>query len=494
MPNLLRSLLSRDNATTPISITDWARMFRPGQQFTFNGQRQQAMSLATFNPGSSAYESNAIVYACEAKRVSVFSEARFQFQQLRDGRPGNLFGTRDLRILEEPWPGATTRDLLAVCELDIMKAGNSYWIRGTAGSATAATDDHLVWLDPAHVLILTEAYVDPVSGQRVGEQLLGYAYTGGDRNPDRWSTFTPQDVAHYKGKPNGRDRFKGTSWLSPCLPDVDADEQLTLHKRVQLRGGANLNYVVSMDAAVDADEFERFVAKFREEHEGPENAGKTLFLGGGADVKTIGQTFENLALKATQGAGETRIAADSGVPVVIVGLSEGLQGSSLNQGNYGSAKRAWADTEIRPMWGAWCGAFQWLVNTPTDSRLWYDDRDVAFLREDVTDQAQILSTDAQTIRTFIDAGFAPNDVIAAVGAGDPRRLLDTHSGLFSVQLQKPQPEVDDRAVAETIGLYVRAGFTGESAVAAATAGDPSLLEHTGRLPVTVQAPDDPAVP
>ena len=39
------------------------------------------------------------------------------------------------------------------------------------------------------------------------------------------------------------------------------------------------------------------------------NAYETLYLGGGADVKVVGNDFRQMDLKATQGAGETRIAA-----------------------------------------------------------------------------------------------------------------------------------------------------------------------------------------
>src|SRR5262245_35663932 len=423
--SLLRHLL-RDNETTPISIYDWAKMFRPGAQVTYQGQQYQAFQLGMASPGSAYFESNSIVFACEAKRISVFSEARFQFQQLRNGRPGDLFGQPSLSVLEEPWPGATTRDLLAVAELDVMAAGNSYWVRD---------GEYLLRLDPAKVKILTEAVVDDMSGFMVGERLVGYAYME-DKN--RVTIYTPREIAHYKPIPHGSNRFVGQSWLSACLPDIDADAQMTRHKNAQLSNGANLSYVVSLDASVTTDQFNTFVKNFREQHEKPENAGKTLFLGGGADVKTIGQTFENLALKATQGATETRIAACAGTHPVIVGLSEGMQGSSLNAGNYTAAKRNFVDGTMRPLWGAFAGAFQWLVSVPDAARLWYDDRDIAFLREDVTDQAEILLKNAQIIRTLVDAGFEPDTVVDAVAAQDFTRLV--HTELFSVQLQPPQTE------------------------------------------------------
>lgn len=428
MTTLLRKMFKRDNETTTgLTITDWAKMFRPGAQVNYNGRTYQGFSMGASAPGTSYFEGNAVVYACEAKRISVFSEARFQFQRFREGRPGDLFGNPTLKVLEEPWPGATTRDLLAVAELDVASAGNSYWVQDV--------DGYLLRLEPCNVKILTEALADPVSGYRIGERLLGYAYVTGR---DEVTIFGPREIAHYKPIP-GANRFLGQSWLSACLSDIDADTQITEHKRVQVRTGANLSYVVSLDASIDSDQFSAFVEKFREQHEGPENSGKTLFLGGGADVKTVGQTFENLSLRATQGATETRIAACAGTHPVIIGLSEGMQGSALNAGNYGSAKRNFVDGTMRPLWGAFAGAFQWLVNVERDARLWYDDRDIAFLREDVTDQAEILAREAQTIRTLVDAGFEPDAVVAAVNANDVQRLKSHHTGLFSVQLQPPMP-------------------------------------------------------
>jgi hypothetical protein len=67
--------------------------------------------------------------------------------------------------------------------------------------------------------------------------------------------------------------------------------------------------------------------------------------------------------------------------------------------------------------------------------LWYDDRDVSFLQEDVLDAADIRQRDASTMRTLVDGGFEPDSVIQAVTTGDMTLL--THSGSLSVQLQAP---------------------------------------------------------
>lgn len=416
-------------------------MFKPGQTVAFNGSTYQAFQT-NVGGGSPYYDTNAVVFACEANRLLLFSEARFQFQEMRGGRPGNLFGTAELATLEEPWAGHSTRDLLAQAELDVFAAGNSYWIRDDDGV-------HLVRLDPSKMKVATSGTYDPVSGVQIADRLVAYAYVREYGATPVW--YTPDEVAHYKPYPDTTNRFIGRSWVSSCITDVDSDAAFTEHKRNAVRNGANLGYVAVLDPSISRDDFDYFVERFREDHERPENAGRTLFLGGGADVKTVGQTFENLAFKAVQGAGETRVAACSGVPPVIVGLSEGL--SSATYSNYSQARRRLVDGTMRPLWGFFAAAMQSIIPVPGGARLWYDDRDIPFLREDVQEQAQTLQQNAAAIITLINGGFEPDAVVDAVNANDLGRLGGKHTGLVSVQLQPPgaalpgTPAAQDQAAA-----------------------------------------------
>src|SRR5262249_86578 len=76
-------------------------------------------SLATV-----AYKSNGIVFACMLTRASHFSEVRFQWRQMNNGRPGKLFGNQDLEPVEVPWIGGTTGDLLTRMLLHADLSGN----------------------------------------------------------------------------------------------------------------------------------------------------------------------------------------------------------------------------------------------------------------------------------------------------------------------------------------------------------------------------------
>jgi phage portal protein BeeE len=237
--------------------------------------------------------------------------------------------------------------------------------------------------------------------------------------------------------PDPNASYRGMSWLTPVLSDVEADNSLNTFKQSHIDNQAVPGVAIVFDNSVTPEKLEQFKSKMQSGHVGARNAGKTMYLGGGADIKVVGSSFNDLALKAVQGAGETRIAAASGVGAVVASLSEGMQGSSLNSGNYTAARRRVADGTLRPLWRSAVGALSPLVDVPGDSRLWFDDRSVSFLQEDVRDEADIRAQHAATIRNLIDAGFSPDATVAATTTGNLASLTGTHSGLFSVQLQEP---------------------------------------------------------
>lgn len=378
---------------------------------------------------SGAYKSSGVVFACILARLLVFSEARFMYQRLNQGRPGELFATADLRLLEYPWRGGTTGELLARMEQDVSLAGNSFTTIVGEGS-----ERRLRRLRPDWVTIVTGSKSgDPAA---LDAQVVGYMYHPHGRKDKRDQVLlTADQVAHWSPIPDPDAQWRGMSWLTPVLREVKGDLAASEHKLKYFKNGATGGLAVSYDASVPPDTVERFAALFAAKHAGVDNSYKTYHLGGGADITTVGADLKQLDFKATQGAGETRIAAAAGVGAVIAQLSEGLQGSSLNAGNFNAAKRRFADGTIRPHWRSAAAALQTIIPTPDGARLWYDVRDVAFMQEDQRDEAEIQSAHAETIRRLVDAGFDPDSVVAAVTTGDLRTLKGNHSGLYSVQLQ-----------------------------------------------------------
>lgn len=374
------------------------------------------------------YKLNSVIYAVERARLSVFSEARFQFRQIRNGRPGDFFGNRDLEILEKPWTNGTTGDLLTRMLQEADFAGNAFYtVRG----------NQLRRMRPDWVTIIMGSHDDPtVTPADLDAELLAYAYWPGGHLSGRDPVILmPDEVAHFAPTPDPLAWYRGMSWLTPVIREIMADSAATEHKLAFFRNGATPQVVVSLDKDIKEEAFERFVRKMNVSHQGASNAYRTMYLGGGADVTVVGADLKQLDFKVTQGAGETRIAAAAGVHPTIVGLSEGLQGSSLNAGNFGQARRLFSEGTLSTLWRNVSASLSTLVNVPPNAELWADTRDVPFLREDVRDRAEIQQLQSSTIAQLTREGYTPESVKAAVLAED-WTLLE-HTGLFSVQLQPP---------------------------------------------------------
>jgi hypothetical protein len=203
------------------------------------------------------------------------------------------------------------------------------------------------------------------------------------------------------------------SWLTPILEEITADGATTTHKRNFFEKGAQLGYVVTMDGDMAPQKFDEWVKRFKAGHEGVLNAYKTLFLAGGADVKTVGTDFQQLDLKAVQGAGETRIAAAAGVPPWSSALG-GIAGRDVLELRAGPpAVRGSDDASAVAQRGRFARPDH---RGPGGADLWYDDRDIPALREDEKDAAEIQQMQAITIRELINAGYDPDSVVKSVTA------------------------------------------------------------------------------
>lgn len=432
--SLLRNALTRPSRSADLmSIDDYAHLveqvafgghvYSAGPQQTLAGQPVEPIGSAFVSMAQAAYASNGIVFACLLVRQLAFSSVRFQWQMFQSGRPSKVYGDLRLGLLEKPWPGGTTQDLLARMIQDADLSGNAFVVR-----------------DGSELVRLRPDWVDIVVGSRAGAggRIIGYAYYEGGRGTQTPTMiFTPEEVAHFAPTPDPLASYRGMSWLTPIIREIQADKQMTIHKGNYLTQGATPNIVIKHPVGATQEAVERFARMVNEKHAGYANAYKTMNLYPGADLTVVGSDMKQMDFKTVQGAGETRIAAAARVPPVLAGFSEGLSGSSLNQGNYQAARRAFADGTMHPLWSNAAGCLQNLMGAPMrpGERLWYDASSVPLLREDEKDLAEIQQKQAATISTLIAAGFDPPTVIEAVDGNDWRLL--THTGMVSVQLMPP---------------------------------------------------------
>lgn len=411
------------------------QIYQPSFTTTYNGQKVEAPPNTFLGYTQGAYKQNGVIFSVSMARARPFSEISFKWRRKRDtgGGPA-LWGNNDLALLESPWPGGTTQQLLMRAEQDVTLGGTAFWIRedGQGGAP-----DRLRRLRPDWTEFILSAPPD----QAVQSDIVAIKYTpGGPWNGPEKSQFylihsdpDINEAAYWTPIPDPDALYRGMSWLSPVIDEFRADKAATVHKLQFFENAATPNLAVSLKENVGPEKFREFQRLFAESTGGLENAYKTLFVGGGADVRVIGADMRQLDFAVTQGHGETRVCAAGGVPPIIVGLSEGLQYATYS--NYGQAKQAFGDLFLRNQWRSFCGAIAPLLTQPSDSTLWYDPKDVAFLREDATAIAARQTSEMATMTSGISAGFEPDSVVAAIMADDWSLLK--HSGLVSVQLQPP---------------------------------------------------------
>ena len=405
----------------------------PAMQTSMGTINEEKISGTAFQ----AYQGNSIIFALISARLQVFSQMRFQWTRFAGGRQGDLFGSPELALLEQPWPGGTTADLLASMEVDVSTAGNAYILR---------RGNRLHRLNPQYVTLVIGSQLDAENPADAPDAtLLNYVY---QRPGGRPEVFDPSEIAHYAPIPDPDRVFLGMSWITPAIEDVQADDASTVHKKAFFQNAATPNLAFKFDPNVTIQQIKDFREIIDEGHTGAWNAYKTLYLGGGADPITIGKDFRELEFSATQGKGESRLAAAAGVPPSWVGFSEGLQGSALNAGNFTAARRRFGDGTMRHLWQAVCSAFEQILSVPEGASLWYSDR-IAFFAEDAMDAATIQQQEAATITGLVRDGFTPESAIEAVANSDWSLLK--HTGLLSVQMQPPGetagPDVEEQGEA-----------------------------------------------
>jgi len=472
--------------------------FGGGPQFSYGANK--AREFTSDLPGhSAAVKGCPPAFAAELVRALILSQARFTYRARPWAKtPRRMFGTPGLALLEQPWPNGTTGDLIRKMEWHAGLAGNSFVTNWQQNSRL-----RVIRPDWTAVVYGSQAEPDDPTGA-LDAEIIGYVYQNGGIYPGNQNqlwTLPPQSVAHWYPLPDPENAGLGMSWITPAVREIQGDMLAAQHKVTYFSNGATPNLVVKGIPAVTKDQFDEIVDMIEDGHTGAANAYKTLYLTAGADATVVGSNLAEIDFRAVQAGGETRISFLSRVPAPLLGIGEGLQGSSLNAGNFAASRRMFGDSWIFPTLQDLASTLAPLVSVPAAAELWFDVADMPILREDAKDAADIQQVQAATITTLVKDGFSPESAITAVTTQDMTQLV--HTGLVSVQLQPPRTELQK---AQTIQLealaaelLVRAGYTTDSARDAAAKQDMSLLEPgplTSRYlvlnPVTAGA--EPGVP
>ncbi len=348
------------------------------------------------------YLNNGIVYGCITSRLVLFAQGEFKLQNRRDKTIRDL--PPRLQILEEPWPGGSTAEMLARIEQDTSLAGNWYLYQ--------AEPDQWQRLRPDWVDIV----LDPG-----GRERIGYLYHRGGRSQDiAGLPLTVDEVIHGSPYPDPLAAFRGTSWIMSVTGEVESDTAMTRHKGQFFNNAATPNMLVTLQKTLSTPQRDVWRDMLESAFGGTGNAWKTMILEEGADAKIIGQAVE-LGFSDVQAGGENRIAVAAGVPSVVLGIKEGAKQATYS--NYASALSHMANFTTQHMWNDTVNVLTNGAPVPAGQKLIIDTSEIPALQQDGQDAATITETQARTIRDLTDGGWTAESVIDAVTSNDLTLLV-----------------------------------------------------------------------
>jgi len=405
MPRTLAgSLLRRRGVQVANTPPDLATIL---QSSYYQGNVNEKVDPGAFlSYATSGYSGNAVVFSVIGARMHLFAEAQ---PRILDTRTGRLLPPDErLKVLTEPWPNAGAGELLSRMEQDVSLAGNAFILRQT---------DRLVRLRPDYVqlVILPDEDGHPT--------LEGYLYSPSGVVDNESVFYQPSEVAHYSPVPDPMSAFRGMSWITPVVREINGDIAMTTHKIAFFENAATPNVIIKYQEKLNPTTLANLAARFAAKHEGAGNAWRTAVLDEGADLTVVGNSFEQMTFTAIQAAGENRIAAAAGVPGIVVGLKEGLMAATYS--NFEQAMRRFADGTLRPLWHAAASSLEKFVPLNEGEELVLDASSVDALREGESQRAETFRIKATTAGELIRSGYDPETVAEAVALGDLSVLKHT---------------------------------------------------------------------
>lgn len=348
------------------------------------------------------YLDNGIIFGCINARLTLFAQGVFKLRRRADNELRDL--PPRMRLLEEPWPGGTTAEMFARIEQDTSLAGNWYLYQAEPNQLQRLRPD---WVD---------IVLDPQGAERVG-----YLYHRGGRLADPAGIpLTLDEVAHGSPYPDPMAAFRGTSWISSVVVEIQSDKAMTRHKREFFANAATPNLLVKLQQSLTEPQRKRWRDMLQATFGGTGNAWKTMVLEEGADATVIGKAVE-LGFADTQAGGENRIAVAAGVPSVVLGIKEGAEQATYS--NYGQALAHMANFTTQHMWNDTAAVLAQLVSVPEGADLVVDTSEIPALQRDLKEAAEVEKTQAETMKLLLDANFDAESVVEAVTGGDLTLLV-----------------------------------------------------------------------
>lgn len=240
-----------------------------------------------------------------------------------------------------------------------------FWVKGHPGDEDGG--EHL-WPVPPD-------YMRPIQTTNGRGELLGW-----ELSPPPWMPLADRkrivplsldQVIHFKVC-HPLDPLRGVPRVTPIAGAVETDILAQQHLSAMLRNRAVPKGIMTYKYGLEKEEEEEFKQKWLEQFEGTQNEGKTAFLQGGWEYKTVAATAVDMGLKEQGVANREVVLGSIGAPGSVVGLTNDLNYAT----QLGQDANFWDKTVIPLMR---------TVERTLDHALFYEETDDVFGIHDLRD-------------------------------------------------------------------------------------------------------------
>lgn len=409
MKSGLRKLAVRNDAPVP--------MGRPGggvslaYPYGSGGADDQALLRAYKRNGTARVNIGLLAYVVAAQKWKLFrsqpvdGRRRYTPDDQGSDQRVEVVNHQALKVLTQP---ALVKydngvSMPAWTRLSMMEIAG-IWLEST-GKAHLIIDR-----DPRSPVPLGLWPVPPTRMQPVaGDQWLkGWIYTSPDGREK--VPLHPTDVLYLR-TPDPDDLYGGTGALEPVLAEIEAVRYASEYNRNFFINSAEASGVLQVDHALDDDEFDDLMRRWRDSHRGVSRAHRIAVLEAGVTWVPMDRTQKDMDFANLMSGGGDRVRESIGVGKTMSGVAD-----DVNRANAQTAQEVFAAWNIEPRLERWreLWNYQFLpLFGSAGEGLEFDFVYPTPINREV-DNAELVAK-FTALQMAVDSGFEPDDACLAVG-------------------------------------------------------------------------------
>ena len=235
----------------------------------------------------------------------------------------------------QPNPYMTRRFFLYLTQLWKTTGGGVYWVivqggaQGSPYPQRGLTADLQLW--PVRADKLT-----PIPGADMKTYVAGYEYSNGiERIP------VPAEAVIPIGWPDPLDPLRFAGPLQSIMPDLESETYAAQYQRNLFMNGARPGGVIQFETPLPQDRFDELVLRWREQHQGINNAARVAIIEGGKWVD-VGQTNTDMEYEKLRKLDRETVMFALGMPFAV------MQTNDINLANATMADKQYYRWTLRP--------------------------------------------------------------------------------------------------------------------------------------------------